>query len=47
MPDSLDLIQALLDAVAADDDEDAERIARLFATQPHVLPALRPLSTLR
>jgi len=43
MPDSVDLIQALLDAIAADDDEEAERIARLFAIQPHVLPALRPL----
>jgi HEAT repeat protein len=43
MSDSSDLIQALLDAVAAGDDEQAERVALAFATQPFVLPALRPL----
>lgn len=43
MPDTPDLIQALLDAVAAGDDEQTERAARAFASQPFVLPALRPL----
>jgi HEAT repeat protein len=43
MPDTNDLIQALLDAVAADDDEQAEQVVRAFATLPGVLPALRPL----
>lgn len=43
MSDTPDLIQALLDAVAAGDDEQAERVARAFASQPFVLPALRPL----
>jgi HEAT repeat protein len=43
MPGTSDLIQALLDAIAADDDEQAERVVRAFATLPGVLPALRPL----
>lgn len=43
MSDTSDLIQALLDAIAAGDDERAERAARAFATQPCVLPGLRPL----
>jgi HEAT repeat protein len=43
MSDPLDLIQALLDAVAAGDDAQAERAAAAFASQPFVLPALRPL----
>jgi HEAT repeat protein len=43
MPDTSDLIQALLDAVAAGDDEQAERVVQAFATLPRVLPALRPL----
>lgn len=38
-----DLIQALIDAVAAEDDAQAERVAQAFAMQPFVLPALRPL----
>jgi HEAT repeat protein len=43
MPDTPDLIQALLDAIGADDDARAERAAQAFASQPGVLPALRPL----
>ncbi len=43
MPDTSDLIQALLDAIAADDDEQAERVVTAFAALPGVLPALRPL----
>lgn len=43
MSDTDDLIQALLDAIRSDDDEQAERVAAAFATQPGVLPALRPL----
>jgi HEAT repeat protein len=43
MSDTSDLIQALLDAITAGDDEHAERVARAFAAQPGVLPALRPL----
>jgi HEAT repeat protein len=43
MPETNDLIQGLLDAIAADDDEQAERVAQAFATLPAVLPALRPL----
>lgn len=37
------MIQALIDAVTAEDDAQAERVAQAFATQPFVLPALRPL----
>jgi HEAT repeat protein len=43
MSDTSDLIQALLNAIAADDDEQAERVVRAFATLPGVLPALRPV----
>jgi HEAT repeat protein len=43
MSDTSDLIQALLDAIAATDDEQAERVVQLFAAAPGVLPALRPL----
>ncbi len=43
MSDTSDLIQNLLDAIKADDDEQAERVVRAFATLPGVLPALRPL----
>ncbi len=38
-----DLVQALLDAVAAQDDERAEDAARACAGRPGILPALRPL----
>jgi Uri superfamily endonuclease len=38
-----DLIRALLDAVAAGDDEAAERAAQACAGQTALLPALRPL----
>lgn len=43
MPDTRDLIQALLDAVATDDDGLAEQIVHAFAVLPGILPALRPL----
>lgn len=43
MPDTSDLIQSLLDAIAASDDEEAERVVRTFAALPGILPALRPL----
>lgn len=43
MSNPSDLIQALLDAIDAGDDAQTERVARAFATQPFVLPALRPL----
>jgi HEAT repeat protein len=43
MPDTSDLIQALLDAITAGDDQQAERHVQAFAAQPGVLPALRPL----
>lgn len=43
MPDTTDLIEALLDAIAADDDEQAERVVRALGAIPGVLPALRPL----
>jgi HEAT repeat protein len=38
-----DLIQALLDAIAAGDDERTDAAARACAGQRHLLPALRPL----
>jgi len=38
-----DLVQALLEAVAAGDDEAAERAARACTGQAWLLPALRPL----
>ncbi len=38
-----DLVQALLDAVAAGDDERAEEAARACVGHPGILPALRPL----
>jgi len=38
-----DLVQALLEAVAAGDDEAAERAAVACTGQPWLLPALRPL----
>ena len=43
MSDSGDLIESLLAAVDAGDDEQAERVCRGFAAQKGVLPALRPL----
>ncbi len=43
MPDTNDLMQALLDAIAADDDEQAEAAVRALASLPGILPALRPL----
>jgi HEAT repeat protein len=39
----VDLVQALLEAVAAGDDEAAERAARACTGQAWLLPALRPL----
>ena len=43
MSDTSDLIQTLLAAIAAENDEQAERVVHAFATLPGVLPALRPL----
>jgi HEAT repeat protein len=43
MSDTSDLIQALLDAIAAEDDEQAEHVVEAFAVLPGVLPAVRPL----
>lgn len=43
MSDTNDLIQALLDAIAADDDQQTECIVQAFAALPGVLPVLRPL----
>jgi HEAT repeat protein len=43
MSNTSDLIQGLLDAISAGDDEQTERVCRAFASQPGVLPALRPL----
>jgi HEAT repeat protein len=42
-PAAADLIQALLEALALDDDEAAERAARACIGQAWLLPALRPL----
>jgi HEAT repeat protein len=38
-----DTVQTLLDAISAGDDVSAERVARACASQPALLPALRPL----
>ena len=43
MSDTSDLIQALLDAITAQNDEQAERVVQAFVLLPGVLPALRPL----